>query len=165
MAKNGELPKKLANCPDPLCTASIYGRMTKRPWRRRAEPPTIGSQRTLTRPGDCVSIDQMESPIPGFVAHIKGTPTKERYNSATIFVDHHSDVTYVHLQKSTNAKETLEAKEAFDRWCSAHHVRVRHYHSDNGCSLCGDCFHGRRGEERSNDQFLRCQCSLPKREG
>jgi GAG-pre-integrase domain len=31
MAKNVYLPKKLANCPDPMCTVCIYRRMTKRP--------------------------------------------------------------------------------------------------------------------------------------
>jgi GAG-pre-integrase domain len=38
MSKKGELPKKLCNSPDPMCTACIYGRMTKRPWRTRADP-------------------------------------------------------------------------------------------------------------------------------
>jgi hypothetical protein len=74
----------------------------------------------------------MESPVLGFVAHIKGTPMKERYNSAAVFINHFSDVTYVHLQKSTNAKETLEAKELFERWCHAHDVRVKHCHADIG---------------------------------
>jgi hypothetical protein len=104
VTKRGELPKRLARCPDLMCTSCIYGHMTKKPWRTRAEPITIARQRSITQPGDCVSIDQMESPVPGFVAHIKGTPTKERYNSATVLTDYFSDMTYVHLQKSTNAK-------------------------------------------------------------
>ena len=33
----------------------------------------IGSQ-WITEPGICVSVDQMESPIPGLLAHIKGIP-------------------------------------------------------------------------------------------
>jgi hypothetical protein len=132
MSKNGDLPKKLANYPDPMCTSCIYGRTTKRPWRTRAEPPSVGRQRTINKTGGCVSIDQMESPVPGFVAHIKGTPTTNRYNSATIFIVHFSDVTYVHLQMYTNAKETLEAKQAFERWCDANNVHVKHYHADNG---------------------------------
>jgi hypothetical protein len=133
MAKRGELPKKLANCADPLCTTScIYGQMTRRPWRTRAEPPNIAQQRKVTQPGDCVSIDQMESPVSGLVAQMKGIPMKARYNSATVFFDHFSDVTFVHMQKSTNSAETIEAKHAFERWCTSNGVCVKHYHADNG---------------------------------
>jgi hypothetical protein len=74
----------------------------------------------------------MESPVPGLVAHMKGSPTKERYNCATIFVDHYSDVSFVHLQKSLSGEETVEAKEPFERWCRSHDVIVKHYHADNG---------------------------------
>jgi hypothetical protein len=79
-----------------------------------------------------VSIDQLESPVLGFIAQIKGSPQKARYNSATIFIYHYSDATYVHLQKSTNAQETLEGKHAFACWASSHNVKVKHYHADNG---------------------------------
>jgi hypothetical protein len=79
-----------------------------------------------------VSIDQMESPVSGLVAQMKGIPMRARYNSATVFTDHYSDVTYVHLQKSTNAQETLEAKQAFERWANQHSVKIKHYHADNG---------------------------------
>jgi hypothetical protein len=41
MARKSELPRKLANCADPLCTSCIYGQMTRRAWRTRAEPPSI----------------------------------------------------------------------------------------------------------------------------
>jgi hypothetical protein len=131
MAKRGELPKRLAKCPDPMCTACIYGQMTRKAWRTKAEPVTIDKQRKITQPGECVSIDQMASPVPGFIAQIKGIPQKARYNSSTIFTDHYSDATFVHLQKSTSAQETLEAKHAFQRWANSHHVQIRHYHADN----------------------------------
>jgi hypothetical protein len=38
----------------------------------------------------------------------------------------------VHLQKTTNAAKTIQAKEAFERYARSHHVTVRHYHADNG---------------------------------
>jgi hypothetical protein len=132
MSKKGELPKKLSKCPDPMCTAYIYGQMTRRPWRYQADPARLDKQRTINQPGECVSIDQMESPIPGFIAQIKGTPTKAHYNSATVFTDHYSDVTFIHLQRSTNAQETLEAKHAFEQWATSYNVNIRHYHADNG---------------------------------
>jgi hypothetical protein len=66
------------------------------------------------------------------VPHMKGLPTKKRYTSATVFVDHHSHFSYVYLQQSTNAEETIQAKEAFERFSDSHGIKVRHYHADNG---------------------------------
>jgi hypothetical protein len=36
------------------------------------------------------------------------------------------------LQKTTNADETIDAKESFERFARAHDVTVQHYHADNG---------------------------------
>jgi Reverse transcriptase (RNA-dependent DNA polymerase) len=132
MAANGELPRRLAKCQDPLCAACLYAQATRRAWRTKATAHQIGEQQTISKPGDCISIDQMESPVPGYVAQMKGIPTKSRYNAATIFVDHYSDITFVHLQQSTKANETIEAKEAFERWSLSHGVKIKHYHADNG---------------------------------
>jgi hypothetical protein len=74
MTKRGELPKKLANCADPMCTPCIYGQMTRRPWSTRSEPSNIAQQRTITQPGDCVSINQTESPVLGLEAQMKRIP-------------------------------------------------------------------------------------------
>jgi hypothetical protein len=122
----------LVKCPDPICSSCMYGQMTRRSWRTRADPLTIAHQRTITQPGQCVSIVQMQSPVPGLIAQLKGVPVNARYNSATVFTDHYSDVTYVHLEKSTNAQETLEAKQAFERWANQHSVKINHYHANNG---------------------------------
>ncbi len=43
---------------------------------------------------------------------------------------------YVHLQKTTDAEETIEAKEAFEQMCETHNVKVLHYHADNGIFRC-----------------------------
>jgi hypothetical protein len=77
-------------------------------------------------------VDQLESTTPGLIAQVKGWITTKRYRAATIFVDHHSALSYVHLQKSTNAEETLEAKVAFERYAAKSGVTVKHYHADNG---------------------------------
>jgi Reverse transcriptase (RNA-dependent DNA polymerase) len=66
------------------------------------------------------------------IIQIKGNPTKERYNAATVFVDHYSDITFVHLQRSLSAEDTIEAKEAFERWSKSHSVTISHCHADNG---------------------------------
>jgi hypothetical protein len=106
--------------------------MTRRAWRTRAKPAKIAQQHIITQPGQCVSIDQMESPVPRFIAQLKGITMKARYNSATIFTDHYSNATFVYRQKSTNAAETLEALHAFEQWAGQHNVRIKHYHADNG---------------------------------
>ena len=87
----------------------------------------------ITAPGQCVSVDQMESPVPGLIAQLKGIPTRDRYKAATVFVDHYSCLSFVHLQHSTNAEETIQAKQAFENYARSHGIQVKHYHADNGC--------------------------------
>ena len=129
LARQGGLPKRLANCKVPVCTACMYGKATRRPWRIKGHRGTLD---TMTSPGQCVSVDQMISKTPGYIAHLRGTPTRDRYRVATVFVDHFSGVGYVHLQRSTSAKDTIEAKERFEAWADTHGVKIRHYHADNG---------------------------------
>jgi hypothetical protein len=132
LAKQGILPKRLLNCRIPICTSCLFGKATRRPWRSKVPGNPQGAAKTLTRPGECVSVDQMESPTPGLVAQMRGKPTKARYKVATVFIDHVSRLSYVHLQKTTSADETVEAKQAFERFASANGVKVLHYHADNG---------------------------------
>jgi hypothetical protein len=50
---------------------------------------------------------------------------------STVFVDHFSGLSYVHLQLSTATENTLEAKGAFERFAKLHGVTIKHYHADN----------------------------------
>jgi hypothetical protein len=115
MARDGTIPKQLANCPVPVCMACLYGKATRRPWRSR-HPLDRKQALPATRPGQVVSVDQMKSPTPGLVAQMTGSLTKARYETATIFVDHATDLSYVHLQKSASAADTVEAKKAFEQY-------------------------------------------------
>ena len=132
MAKMRLLPKYLADTPPPMCASCQFGKATKRPWRTKAIPSQAINLKPITQPGSCVSVDQLESPVPGFIAQLKGRLTTQRYKVATIFVDHFSRYGYVHLQTSTSAKETIQAKEAFEAHCQKLGVGVKHYHADNG---------------------------------
>ena len=98
MAKVGILPKRLATCEVPMCKACMYGKAKRLPRKTTAEYSPIKTT-VVRNPGDCVSVDQLESRTPGLVAVIKGIPSKQRYTAATIFVDHVSRLGYVHLQK------------------------------------------------------------------
>ena len=83
-------------------------------------------------PGECVSVDQLESSTSGFVAQLKGRLTKRRYKCATVFVDHYSDLTYIHHHSRLTSEETVEAKKAFEAYARNYGVRIQHYHCDNG---------------------------------
>ena len=87
---------------------------------------------SVNAPGAVVSVDQLESSTPGFIGQLKGWLTRQRYSCATVFVDHYSDLTFVYLQRTTSADETLDAKEAFERYAYQHGVKILHYHADNG---------------------------------
>jgi hypothetical protein len=109
----------------------MYGAMTKQPWRTKAQQDN-SKIKSVTRPGDCLSIDQLESPTPGFVAQLKGALTKKQYRAATVFVNHASRLSYIHLQQGLTLAETVEAKRAFEAYARSHGVSIKHYHANNG---------------------------------
>ena len=130
-AEVGIIPRRLRNVKPPKCTACLYAKATKKPWRTKA-PPTEMEVPSVNAPGAVVSVDQLESSTPGFIGQLKGWLTRQRYSCATVFVDHYSDLTFVYLQRTTSADETLDAKEAFERYAYQHGVKILHYHADNG---------------------------------
>jgi len=105
--------------------------MTKIPWRGK-ETKASHEVFIATKPGECVSIDQMVSIEDGLFAQLKGRLTKRRYKCATIFFDHFSRLRFVHLQSDDSSEETIEAKRAFETFAAKHSVRIQHYHCDNG---------------------------------
>lgn len=116
MAARGEIPKRLANCRIPKCKSCLYGRATKRPWRTKGQTSKI---ETVATPWECVSVDQLESPVAGFVGQNKGYLFHKWYKVATIFVDHFSLLSFVYLQESTKGEETLLAKRAFEMYAAS----------------------------------------------
>ena len=115
MAKCGIIPKRLSKCQVPVCSACMYGKATKRPWRHKTKKQKSSKLKRITHAGQCVSVDMLKSPTPGLVAQMAGWITGKRYWYATVFVDHYSRLGYVHLQKTQSAKETLEGKALFER--------------------------------------------------
>jgi hypothetical protein len=97
----------------------------------------------------------------------------------TIFVDHFSRLSYIHLQDSTKGEETLLAKRAFEAYAASFGVVIANYHADNrrfakrlfldhaalngqGVSLCGvnAHFQNRIAEKRIRDLTERACNSL-----
>ena len=129
MASQGDLPKRLATVIPPFCAAGKYGKHTKRPWRTKGPQ---GHIRTTTQPGQVVSVDQLKSTMPGFMAQLKGLLMTQCYNYTTIFVDQYFKLSFVFLQKRITSAETVFAKQSFEHFARDHGVKILHYHADNG---------------------------------
>ena len=95
MARKGIIPRKYASCEIPICQACAYAKIIRRPWRNK--PKADGIIQDDMKPGDVTSVDQLVSPVPGFIAQMTGKLTVKRYKYATVFVDQASKVGYVHL--------------------------------------------------------------------
>ena len=131
MAKSRDLPSRLATCRVPECAACRLGKATKVPWRTKGKS-NRGRLKSVTQPGQCVSVDQLESTTPGLIAQLKGRATRNRYRYVTVFVDHFSGFSFVYLQKCITSEETVKAKIAFEAYSKSLGIRVLHYHADNG---------------------------------
>ena len=131
MAKQGIIPRRLENSAVPVCTACAYAKMTKRQWRSK-QTQKKEVEVTVTTPGQLVSVDQLVSPTPGLIAQMTGILTTKRYKYATVYVDQFSRLGYVHLQRSSEAEETVQGKLAFERYMQSIGVSVQGYQADNG---------------------------------
>ena len=130
MAKIGILPSALAKCHPPVCSACMYAKATRKPWR--SKPTKNHKRNTPLKPGEVVSVDQLVSPTPGLIAQMTGFLTTKRYKYATVFVDQATKFSYVHLQKTASAEETIQGKKAWEKLCEGYGIKVKAYHADNG---------------------------------
>ena len=107
LAEQGQLPKHLLACKKRFCATCQYGKMTKQPWRVKGD--NKGTAKMATQPGQIVSVDQLESNSPGFVAQLKGILMQQNYKYTSIFVDGY---TVIYLQKRITSEETVMVKHA-----------------------------------------------------
>ncbi len=131
MAKAGIIPARLANCPVPHCPSCSYGKATRKSKQTKTKR-SVNPPKEVNKPGDCVSVDVMVTTTPGLIAQMAGFLTRQRYKYACVFVDHHSDLGFIHLLKEQTAEALLEAKQAFESYSDAAGVDIKHYHADNG---------------------------------
>jgi hypothetical protein len=129
LAKQGILPKQLATCATPACLSCIYGTQTKKPWR--SKPHQDYNLPKPSIPGECVSVDILTSPTPGFIAQLTGSLTSRRYHHAAVYVDQATGYGFIHLQKSVSEEETLVGKQAFENHCKRYNIEIQAYHADN----------------------------------
>jgi hypothetical protein len=89
LALNGKIPKKLSKLKPPKCAGCLFGAMIKLPWCGK-ELVSSHEIFAATKPGEIVSVNQMESTEVGFFTQLKGSLTKKQYRYCTVFVDHFS---------------------------------------------------------------------------
>ena len=99
--------------------------MKKRP-RRTKGTQNKNKIKYMTDLGACVSVDQIESPIPVLISQPKGGITQQHYRTANIFEDHASRLGYVHRQKSLTLDKTVESKKASEAYNSKNGFVLRH---------------------------------------
>lgn len=137
LAKAGFLPKHLMRIKDrpPPCASCLFGTQHRSKWRTRSsansKKPSL-RRKDLTKPGQCVGVDQMISAQPGLIPQEKGNLTRARIWACTIFVDYYTGYVFVALMRDLTAESTLAAKKEFEHRCAVRGIRVQHYHADNG---------------------------------
>jgi hypothetical protein len=89
MAKMGIIPRRMAKCPVPTYSACLYAKAIRRKWRGKTANNSDEATKP-SRPGECVSVDQLKSPTPGLIAQLSGFLTTKRYGYATVYIDHAS---------------------------------------------------------------------------
>ena len=90
------------------------------------------SKETNNKPGDRVSVYQLQSALTGLLPQLSGNIINVRIWYAQVMVDHLSDLTYVHLMISTSQEYNLSVKAAFEIWAFTFGVKIYIYHADNG---------------------------------
>jgi hypothetical protein len=141
MAKQKMLPRRITkilsdmgklHIKPPMCNDCFGVKATRRPWRNIGSKHKQSHIKRATHPGEVVSVDQLESPIPGFIGQITGRLTRQHIVDSTIFADQASGLSYVYHQTAMTSEETLKGKMAFEKFAMSHGVHIKHYHADNG---------------------------------
>jgi hypothetical protein len=60
-----------------MCQSCMYRSLNRRAWRTKSDVSYIALQ--AQAPGQHVSTDQLESPVPGLIGQLKRTPTFAQY--------------------------------------------------------------------------------------
>lgn len=67
MVKQGTLQKKYNGTRLPFCASCAYGKSIRKSWRSKTSNNREEAWRP-TKPGECISVDQLISPTPGIIA-------------------------------------------------------------------------------------------------
>ncbi|KAG7349585.1 reverse transcriptase RNA-dependent DNA polymerase [Nitzschia inconspicua] len=130
-----ETKHSLSTVPLPYCAPCSLAKL-----KRRMPPGTVGGEPPPEmqiragdlQPGDCVSVDQYVSAVPGRLPNTEGKELpKDKYHGGTIFVDHASSYIFLVNQISLRAGETLQSKLAFERFAHNCGHKLKSFRADN----------------------------------
>jgi hypothetical protein len=79
----------------PMCNDCYGAKATRKPWRVKGNKSNRSHAKKAVNPGNVVSVDQLESSIPGFIGQIASKLTRQRIIGSTVYIDHESDLSYV----------------------------------------------------------------------
>ena len=124
LAKLKCIPRQLVNCVPLKCPACLFGKMTKKAWRMRGKSEQGIRKENEDSPGANTSVDQMEITMPGLILQSTSKLLRAQYNGTTIFIDHHSQFTYLHLMTSLDSEQTMASKESYEQLAQSYGVSV-----------------------------------------
>lgn len=120
LARQGHLPKHIANCEQPICSSCQYGKAHRWPVTSSSKLRPIDVDDL--KPGDHVSVDLIESPATGMVDTYSGKPTTAWYHAASLYTDHASQY----------RTEAVFSKQKFEQLAATFGVKIKSYRADNG---------------------------------
>ena len=122
----------IADCVAPKCPTGLFGNMTKRAWQTQGKSEQSIRKDHKDYPGANMSVDQMETTTLGLVPQSTRKLLTAKYSGATVFVDHHSNFTYLHLMTSLDGEQTMAAKVAYEQLAQNYGISMQGYQADNG---------------------------------
>ena len=118
-----------------MCCACQLGKHTRRTTGAtvtRLRPSRAVIKDGDLKPGDCVSVDQYFSAVPGRRHDTFGKESLNmRYTGGTLFVDHASGYIFLKNQTSLRTGETLVTKRLFEQFAANHGVTIKQIRADN----------------------------------
>ena len=124
----------------PLCTACQYAKQRRKTMPGHSKIVHKEEQNSLKFddlfPGKMISVDHFYAGPDGRLDTTYGKEhSDKKRKGGAIFVDHASGNVFTYFQSHLNSHETLEAKKAFETFCTGCGVVPQNYLSDNGTSF------------------------------
>ena len=124
----------VSTCDAPVCTACQLAKQARRTpgHSRTGHSPDSVLRAGDLKPGDCVSVDQYISGLPGRLPHTYGKEKKkDRYKGGTIFVDHASGFIFHRNQVTLTDDSNIKSKKLFDQVAADYGVTLKKFLADN----------------------------------
>ena len=108
----------------------MYSKTHKRAKQTKTKQ-SIQPTKRVKKMRDCVSVNVLISVISGLIAQMSGFLIKKRYMYTCVFVNHYSDLNYIHLLKTQSVNKVIEIKKLFETYTQLYSIDIKHYHADN----------------------------------